>query len=31
MHSRVSVPGLAREEAERIRDAIRASVERSDG
>lgn len=30
MHSRVAVPGLPRDEAERIRDAIRASVERPD-
>ena len=30
MHSRVSVPGLARAEAEAIRDQIRASVEQSD-
>jgi membrane protein YdbS with pleckstrin-like domain len=30
MHSRVAVPGLEREEAERIRDAIRGSVELTD-
>lgn len=30
MHSRVSVPGLARADAEEIRDRIRATVEQSD-